>query len=170
MAARTGKYAKLMKALMKAYKFDDKDTITTLCFQAQLKRGCDCSKVSEDIVFWIMPSFKKNKLASSLTVRMTLHMEDAATHRLPKACKELIFTYLEALNFLSKFYVTDFNIAKATSDLTCLRNASMVTSVQFAGVLRSMVIRCGNASSEKQAKASVFDSFPATSQSARQMS
>lgn len=60
----------------------------------------------------------------------------------------------------------DFNIGKTTSDLACLKNASMKTSVQLADVLRLKAIRYGNAYPEECTKKWFIDSFRANIQSA----
>lgn len=45
-----------------------------------------------------------------------------------------ISTYLEAVIFLLKPYATDFDIAKTTPYITCLKQAPMNNFVQFADV------------------------------------
>lgn len=46
-AARTGRYAKHMKTLMNACKFDEENQITISRFIAQIKRACDSKGVFE---------------------------------------------------------------------------------------------------------------------------
>lgn len=47
MTARTGKYAERMDTKMRAYKFDNKNSTTTLYFLTQFKRACDSNEISE---------------------------------------------------------------------------------------------------------------------------
>lgn len=49
-------------------------------------------------------------------------------------------TYVEAVNYLLKFYSTDSNISKAAFEIAALRKAANETSAQFADVLRKKVI------------------------------
>lgn len=59
MAAKTGKYFKIMETLMKSYEFDDKDLITLLRFLAHFKCACDSNKVLEDMGLSVTPNFMK---------------------------------------------------------------------------------------------------------------
>lgn len=104
-----------------------------------------------------MPTSIKLEPASSLTVRRTLHKDEGTTHKMPKTGEDHISTYVRAVNFLLKSYATDSNIAKATSNIACLKNASMYTSVQFADVLRSKVVRGRSAYLEKRSKEVFID-------------
>lgn len=73
--------------------------------------------------------------------------------------------YMNALNFELKFYVTDSNTAKATSEIVSFRKTLMVTSVHFGNVLRSKVVLCESAHSEQCTKGVFIDNLPANIQS-----
>lgn len=92
---------------------------------------------------------------------MTLHKDDGTVHRLPSIGEEQIPTYVEAVNNLLKSYAADSNIAKATSDVACLKKTSMEALVQFADLLRSKVVHCGNVYPEMRANGGFIDGLPA---------
>lgn len=73
-----------MKALRKAYKFDEKDTIEMFYFLAQLKRACNCNGVSEGEALWIVATSIKDRLAPVLTSWITFPKDNKTTHRPPK--------------------------------------------------------------------------------------
>lgn len=62
---------------------------------------------------------------------------------------------------LLKSYVIDSNIAKATIEITLRRKTSKDTSVQFANILRTNVISCGNGYPEERPKDISIDGLPA---------
>lgn len=68
MTARTGRYAKHIKTLMKAYQLDGKDPITVLRSLAQLKRARNYNEFSEGMALQIIPSSVKGGPAPSLIV------------------------------------------------------------------------------------------------------
>lgn len=113
-AARVGKYAKRMKTLTKAYKFDDRDAIRILGFLAEFKRACGSYGVYEGMALWILATLMKDRPASSLTVQITSHKDDGTTHRLRKTDEEQNFMYVEAVNFILKFCTTDSSVANAS--------------------------------------------------------
>lgn len=55
---------------------------------------------------------------------------------------------------------------KATSEAAALKKTQMETSVQFANVLLTKVVRCGNAYSEKPTKGVFINDVQAKIQSA----
>lgn len=117
-----------------------------------------------------MPTLIKIGTASYQTVLMTLQKKnDETTHRLPKASEKQISIYVEATNFLLKFIATDSNIAMATSDKVCLKKTLMETSVQFASVLRSKIVRCGSTYSKERTNEVLIDDLPAYIQNAVKM-
>lgn len=146
---------------MKAYKFDNKNPITVLPFLAQFKRACDSNRVSEGMPLCIVPTFMKDGPVSSLTVEINLYEDDGTTHRLLKAGEKQISTFVEDFNFLIKSYTTESNIAKATLEIAALRKTPIETSVKFVDVLRTTVVRCGNAYSEKSTKKVLIGGLPA---------
>lgn len=73
MATRTGKYAKRVETLMKAYKLNDKSSITILRFLTQFKRAWASNLVSDGMELLIMSTFIKEGIASSLTACTTPH-------------------------------------------------------------------------------------------------
>lgn len=75
---------------------------------------------------------------------MTFHKDDQTAHRLPMTDEEQILMCVEAGKVLLNFYATDSNIARAASDIACVKKISIDTSVQFADILRSWVVRCRN--------------------------
>lgn len=68
MAACTNRYAKRVKTLKKAYKFDEKNPIIILRLLAQFRRACNSNKVPKGTTIWNMPTFTKDEFVSSLTV------------------------------------------------------------------------------------------------------
>lgn len=96
---RTDRYATRIETLMEVYKFDDKDSTTMLCLLAQFKKTCSSNEVSENRALGILPTFKKNRQAYSLTVLVTSYGDKEVSGRLPKADKKQIYTYVEAVNF-----------------------------------------------------------------------
>lgn len=82
---RTGKYAKRMKTLTKAYTFGDEDPITVQRFLVQFKRACSMNGLPEGKASRIMTALLKDEPASSLTVEMTLYEHKEISSRLPKA-------------------------------------------------------------------------------------
>lgn len=100
---------------------------------------------------------------------MISYKDDRTTYRLPKTGEEQIPTYVKAVNFLLITYATCSIIAEAVLDIVCLKIASMKASVKFAKVLRSKVVRCGNAHPEERTKRKVIDGLPANIQSAIRM-
>lgn len=126
---------------MKAYNFDDKDPITKLRFLAYFKRACVSREGSEGTALCVMPTFVRDRPASSLTAWISPHKDDGTAHRLQKTHEEQNSTYVEAVNFLLKSYAINYSNAMATSDIECLKKVSMDTSVQLADVFRLKVVR-----------------------------
>lgn len=98
-----------------------------------------------------IPTFVKDGPVSSLTVRVTPCKVDGTTHRLPMAGEEQIFMYVEAVNSLLKSYATDFNLARATSEVASLKTTPKETSVQFADVFPTKRVCCRNTNPKKRA-------------------
>lgn len=96
-----------------------------------------------------MPIFMKDGPVSCLTIWITAYEDVGTTHRLLNAGKEQIYTYVEAVNFILKSYTTDSNIVTVASKIAALSTALMETSVQFADVLCTKVVRCGDAYPEE---------------------
>lgn len=96
MAARTGRYAKRMKTLLRPYNFDDKNPITMIHFLAQFKSTYDLNGVCGGLDLWTVPTFIIGGPASSTTAEMTPHKDDGTTYRLLMAGEKQISTYMEA--------------------------------------------------------------------------
>lgn len=91
----------------------------------------------------------KDGPAFSLTVCMTPYKDNETTHRLPKAGYEQIPMYEKATNFQLKSYARGSIEAKAILEIAALRKAPIKIFVQFADVLRTKVVCCGNAYSKE---------------------
>lgn len=135
MTGRTSKYAKCMETLIKTYRFDEKNPIKIFRFLTQFKRACKSNKVSENTALWSMQTLIKDGPVYNFTVGLTSHEDIRTTHRLPKKGEKQIFTYAESGNILLKFYATNSNIAKSTSEIVCLRKTTMKISAQFVDVI-----------------------------------
>lgn len=83
---------------------------------------------------------------------MTSHEDDETIHRSPKAGKEQIPTYVEAVKFLLKSYAKDSSTARKALETAFQRKTPAEISVQFADVLCTKVFCCENAYHKKRAK------------------
>lgn len=155
---------------MKTRKFEGKGPMKILRFLAQLKRVCDLSGVSQGIRLSIMPTFMKVGPVSSPVVWLNRYNYNNTSHRLPKAKEEQIFTYVKAVNFQLKSYATDSKIPKAILEIAAFKKIPIETSVQFADVLRTKVVCCGNAYLKERAKKVFSDGLPVNSQGAIRVS
>lgn len=117
----------------------------------------------------MVPSFMKDAPSSNPTVRPTSLSDGWTSHRLPKTGVKQISTYVEAVNFLLKFYATDSNISKAAPEKVCLKIASMKNLIVFADVLPSKIVRWGNAYPEDRTKPVFISGLPSNKQSAVRM-
>lgn len=69
-----------------------------------------------------------------------------------RQARNKIYLYVEAVSVLLKFYGTESNIAKVTSNASRLGKAFRRTSVQQTSVLLSTAVRCRNTFLEKRTK------------------
>lgn len=97
---------------------------------------------------------------------MTTQAGDATTHRLQNTEEKQISTFVDAVHLLLKSCAINSSIAKTMADVTCLKMASMETSIQVSDVLRSKVVRCKNAYPEERTKKAFIADLPASIQSA----
>lgn len=65
------------------------------------------------------------------------------------------------MNYLLNYYATDSNIAKPTFKIAALRNAVNETSIKFADVLKTKIVRCKIFYLEESTKDVFIDGFPA---------
>lgn len=100
----------------------------------------------------IIPTFVKDGPPSSLTVRRAAYGDGNSALHLPNKAGEQILSYVEAVNYLLKSYVTDVKIAEATSEVADLWKVPVETSLQFADVLWVKNVRCENAYSAEWTK------------------
>lgn len=59
LVARTCKYVKRKKSMMKSYMIDANNPFNIFCFLVCVKESCNSIEVSEKIALWILPNFMK---------------------------------------------------------------------------------------------------------------
>lgn len=145
MATKTRKYVKRMEKFMKTYRIDNKDSTKEFRFLDQFKRAYEPDEVSGGMSLLVMSIFIKGGKELISKARMTSWGDALGERPLLKVEEEQITIYFKIVNYLLKSYATERNIAEATLEIALLKNAPNGTSVQFADVLRTKFVCCGNA-------------------------